>query len=467
MAQPIEIAYYNCFILAGGVRWGDWHVEEARIRGGYNETSVDFGVKAYTTDEEYGPRRRGNAMMYSGIYNSKTKVNKTNEFPIGSAITRAVDIANGNIQKLHAEDTNINIFQENKVSRALIDKDAIYTAEGQALTTAGAKVIGQVIPYLGKYGISKNPESFAFHGGRKYFADKNRGVICRLTRDGVTPISMYGMKDFFRDNLALVASEPNFIGGTTGSGTNRIFGMYDEKHDQYIVSLQNSNISVGKKTDEYGVIQTDTGFATLGFSEGSKGWVSLYSYKPSFGLSLTNHFYTFSNRYIWRHYDPEAEYNRFYGWTSKDPSYVKIIMNDAPGSIKTFHTLSYEGTEGWEMETGRAENVFKQDALNPRQFEQAYKIPKKGVTIIDETGAAKDIGFKLKESKYYRELIQDEPFAVADYTADFNRNIFNTTSGIKGYHAEFEIQYYEANQLAREQKAELFGISNEINISSK
>jgi hypothetical protein len=269
---------------------------------------------------------------------------------------------------------------------------------------------------------------------------------------------MYGMKDFFRDNLALV--EDN----------DKIYGMFDEKKNQYIISLQNSNINIGKKsqTDVPKIDETNnTGFATLGFSEGSKGWVSLYSYKPTFGCSMTNELYTFSNRYVYKHYDPSGEYNRFYGASYKDPSYIKVIMNDAPNSIKTFHTLNYEGTEGWEMETGRAENVFKQDALNPRQFEQAYKIPKKGVTIIDETGAAKDIGFKLKESKYYRELIQDEPFAVADYTADFNRNIFNTTSGIKGYHAEFEIQYYEANQLAREQKAELFGISNEINISSK
>ena len=127
MAQPIEIAYYNSIVLAGSDNvsnnnHGKYHIEESRIKGGFNETSMDYGVKAYTTDDEYAPRRRSNAMIYSGIYNSKTKVNKTNEFPIGAAITRAVDISNGSIQKLHAEDTNLNIFQENKVSAALIDK---------------------------------------------------------------------------------------------------------------------------------------------------------------------------------------------------------------------------------------------------------------------------------------------------------------------------------------------------------
>ena len=458
MAQEIEVAYYNCMILAGGAAAGDWHVEEARIKGGFNETAMDYGVKAYTTDDEYAPRRRGNAMMYSGIYNSRTKVNKTNEFPSGAAITRAVDIANGSIQKLHAEDTNLNIFQENKVSRALIDKDAIFTAEGQALSVSGQKVIGQIVPYLGKFGISKNPESFATYGGRKYFADKGRGVVCRLSRDGITPISEHGMKDFFKDNLALVGND------------DRIYGMYDEVKNQYIISLQASGINVGKKSSvTKSSIETDanTEFATLGFSEGSKGWISLYSYKPTFGTSLARNFYTWNNHYIYRHYDSTGEYNRYYAATYKDPSYIKYIMNDGASSIKTFHTINYEGSSGWQMELGRCENVNKEGYTSNSQFEQAYKIPKKGVTIIDENGMSLDIGFKLKESKYYRELIQNLPHGGATYDITFNDNTLNTTSGIKGYHAEFELMYYEANEVTNETKAELFAVSNEINISSK
>ena len=82
-------------------------------------------------NEEYAAKeRRKNAIIYSGIYNSKTGVNKLNQFSIGNNITKAVDFADGSIQKLYAEDTNLLILQEDKVSRALIDKDAIFTAEG-------------------------------------------------------------------------------------------------------------------------------------------------------------------------------------------------------------------------------------------------------------------------------------------------------------------------------------------------
>ena len=90
------------------------------------------------------------------------------------------------------------IFQENKVSKSLIDKDAIYSAEGNASVTSRNLVIGQNVAYGGQYGISKDPESFAVNGYRKYFTDKDQNVVCRLSMDGITVISNYGMTDYFQ-----------------------------------------------------------------------------------------------------------------------------------------------------------------------------------------------------------------------------------------------------------------------------
>ena len=99
-------------------------------------------------------------------------------------------------------------MQENKLSRALIDKDAIYSAEGSPVQTTSNIVIGQIQPYAGRFGISTNPESFDFFGYRKYMADKNRNAILRLSNDGVTEISQYGMSDFFRDELRGIRPDP-------------------------------------------------------------------------------------------------------------------------------------------------------------------------------------------------------------------------------------------------------------------
>ena len=184
------------------VNTSNWAVEEARIRGGYNNTSIEPGVKAYLVENEPNATFRINSMIYSGIFNSRTGVNNTNVFSIGDDIVKSVDPANGSIQRLYAEDTNLIIFQESKVSQALIDKDAIYSAEGGGTVTSSNLVIGAIRPLGGTYGISRNPESFAIYGFRKYFTDKDRGVVLRLSRDGLTEISNYGMTDYFRDTFS-------------------------------------------------------------------------------------------------------------------------------------------------------------------------------------------------------------------------------------------------------------------------
>ena len=200
------IPYSNVYTGNNGtysdVNGSNWVIEESRIRGGYNNTQVDLGVRAYLMEESSSVRYRSNALVYSGIFNSKTNINRTNVFSVGEDITKSVDPHNGSIQLIYAMDNNLTIFQENKVSQALIDKDAIYSAEGTPINTVSNVVIGQITPYSGEYGISRNPESFAHFGFRRYFADKDRNAVLRLSRDGITEISQYGMRDFFRDELA-------------------------------------------------------------------------------------------------------------------------------------------------------------------------------------------------------------------------------------------------------------------------
>ena len=186
-----------------------WAIEEARVFGGYNNTTVDFGAKAYAVEDDNLQTVRTSSMIYSGVFNSLTGVNNTNVFSTANPITKSVDPENGAIQKLYAYDTNLTIFQENKVSKALIDKDAIYSAEGAGTPVSSTKmVIGQIVPYVGEYGISRNPESWAQFGFRQYFTDKYRNAVMRLSRDGLTDVSSYGMTDYFRDRFSSIEDNP-------------------------------------------------------------------------------------------------------------------------------------------------------------------------------------------------------------------------------------------------------------------
>ena len=455
MGYTLDVAYFNTFVISGrnsatsGAmhEQGSFHFEESRIRGEFNGTNVDYGAKAYAVDLEYGTRIRENALMYSGIFNSKTKVNNTNQFPIGSEITKAVDIAHGSIQKLYAEDSDLIIFQENKVSKSLIDKDAIYTAEGTPIKAQSNVVIGNNVPYLGKYGISKNPESFAVSGGRKYFVDKSRGVVLRLSRDGLTPISMYGMKDWYRDALS-------------SSSLTKIVGIYDEVKDHYVVSLHGANTNTDMvETNASNPANQDnvTTYSTLAFGEGVKGWISFYTYKPSWGVSLKGKYYTFNNLNLYEHYNSNTARNNFYGDSYNDPSYIRLIQNDKPSTIKTFLAVSYEGSDNWSLESAETETVVNSSDVATK--DEAYKIPKEGVTIIDNEGLDINVGFKRKEGVYYSALRNKN-------NNKFKDDAYFSNTGLTGYHINMKLQYWETTEDENAKKAELFSVSNEIVQSS-
>ena len=61
----------------------NWIIEESRIRGGFNNTEVGYGVRAYLREDSSSQTRRSNALIYSGLYNSVTDFKETNVFTIG------------------------------------------------------------------------------------------------------------------------------------------------------------------------------------------------------------------------------------------------------------------------------------------------------------------------------------------------------------------------------------------------
>tara|TARA_R100001594_G_scaffold8858_1_gene22222 strand:+ start:6856 stop:8571 length:1716 start_codon:yes stop_codon:yes gene_type:complete len=316
----------------------DWYIEESRIRGGYNNTSVDLGVKAYLSEENDEQVRRGNTLIYSGIFNSRTGINNTNQFSIAEEITRAVDPIGGTIQKLFAEDTNLTILQERKVNVALIDKDAIYTAEGVGLTTTGKMVIGQITPVLGNWGIGTNPESFASYGYNKYFVDKERNAVLKLQGTQILEISNAGMMDFFRDQLSLVGND------------GALLGSYDVYNQNYVLSIQPSGRF------------SETSYKTLTFDERNQGWTSFFTYKPDDMFSARGYFYSTkavgTTSYLYQHYS-NTDRNNFYG--TKSASSLQFVFNPAPNNIKTFKTINYEGSNGWEV-TGFTSDITGEDA---------------------------------------------------------------------------------------------------------
>ena len=337
-------SWFNCFSFGNGV-------ESNRIRDDFNAPFIDKGPIASTTlDEPYTEERRKNSIIYSGIYNPKSGINKTNQFIIGEKITKDINDEYGSIQKLHTRDIDIIALCEDKIVKVLANKDALFNADGNPQLIATDRVLGQAIPYAGSYGISKNPESFAAFGNRVYFSDKDRGKVFRLSGglgggDGLTDISGKGMSDYFSDNLAIASS---------------VIGSYDQDTNTYNITLNDDTVS---------------------FKEAVDGWPSRKSFIPEWGVSLNNKYFTFKDGYIWLHTHDENK-NTFYGGSQAD-STIDIVFNDAPGSVKKFKTLNYEGDSGWTAST-----------------------------LITDQENGGDISFKEKEGKWFAYLKHNKNYKV-------------------------------------------------------
>jgi|21_taG_2_1085346.scaffolds.fasta_scaffold03145_2 hypothetical protein len=295
------LSWNNCWSFGNGV-------ESDRVRDDYNAPQMDNGVKASTVlAEQVKEERRKHGLIWSGIYNSTSGVNETNQFIAGEKITKDLNPVYGSLQALLNRDTRLVMFCEDRVLKGVTNKDALYNADGNPQLISSNATVGDVTPYVGNYGISKNPESLAVSPSTAYFTDVNRGRVLALSGEGIRPISDIGMEGHF--------STLKQVSGT-------VLGTFDTMAKEYNL--------------------TSKLFNTASFSERSNSWVSFKSFQPRAGVSLNNDYYTFANGDLWVHHT-NSLYNNFYG--SQYKSSVTTIFGDTSGKVKSFNAVNYEGSQ--------------------------------------------------------------------------------------------------------------------------
>jgi len=392
--QIYTLNWFNAYAFGNGI-------ESDRIRDDFNAATLANGVKASTVlAEQYKEDRRKTGLIHSGIYNSTSGVNKLNQFIAAEKITKDMNPSYGSIQKLHTRDSNIVVLHEDKCMKVLADKDALFNADGSKNVAISANFLGSDQPFATRYGISTNPESCATDlAGRLYFSDRTRGAILRLSNDGITNISDYGMKDWFGDNL--------------GPLTQRILGSFDEKKEEYNITIKGlypvstsgsgssgsgsgdqcgcdtntvstsqdvgdirnlentmilrsqSNLNIGNVS--VGNLDFYNSEVTLSFSERAKGWISFKSFVPESGVSINNEYYTFKDGEMYKHHSNLSR-NTFYepllGDDAFTESSVTVLFNDQPGTVKSFSTLNYEGSQARNkanLTDGEYSNLVERD----------------------------------------------------------------------------------------------------------
>lgn len=213
---------YNGYTFGNGL-------ESNRIKDDFNETTLDYSLRASTSVETYQQVRNDSSVCYSNVFKEKSSINRLNEFNLGVANFKYLDRDFGPIQHLYPRDTNLLVLQENKVSKVLYGKNILFDAVGGGQVVSIPEVLGNQIALLGEFGISRNPESFSVYGNDTFFTDTRRGAILQLQEDTIVDISTIYMVEYFREIM------------TEGLNTQKL-GAFDPYLNLYTLALNDRSV---------------------------------------------------------------------------------------------------------------------------------------------------------------------------------------------------------------------------------
>ena len=341
---------FNCFCFGNGV-------ESNRIRDAFNENSFSIDSSPTAVSEvAYKQIRRFADITYSGIYNSSTNANKLNEFNLSLAnFKEDIDKSYGAIVRMKGRDSNIEVQQEDKWSKVMYGKDLLSNTDGTSNLIKVEYVLGQQQMYSGEYGISTDAESVDYYGLDTYGTDTKRGVVLKLSNNGLFEISSQGMtyyfKKLFRDNVI-----------------NEVLGKYDQHHGVYFL-----NVKMNNNPNDY---------VTWVYSDTANGWLSLATFNPEDMISINGKFLSFKNGDIWEHNQTTGR-NTFYG-APTDASIITFNFSQDPSTRKNYKTIEIEGSDAWDLDLATDLDTGLIKAIDFRKEENVYKANTKlANTVVD------------------------------------------------------------------------------------
>jgi len=300
-------------------------VENMDVNNYFDSKSHDYArVNKYDPNSEEITR-------LSTVYYSEPFVPETNINGLSTVYDTSFETYEdkyGGIYKLYAENQRLIAFQELKVGAIPVNQIIYNDMQGVSTVGASAEILNpQMIYFAGEFGIGKNPESFAVYGYSKYFFDMKRGAICRLSNDGITPVSTAYL---------LHNSITGYANGMNKSATLvRAYGVFDVKFGEYILSIP-----------PFTAVGQNIPGLTVAFNETANAFSSAYSFLPENMCGSGIEIVSFKEGSIYLH-NSNALYNNFYGVQYN--SEIWSVLNAEPSNVKVLQAISEETDDAWEV----------------------------------------------------------------------------------------------------------------------
>jgi hypothetical protein len=347
-AATITLSGGDCFRRYQNMVWqADTHrlvayVESMAASNMFTSNAYDYG-RPNAIDENIIRITRPSTIRYSELFIAETFINGLSSVFDNNFVT--YEQKYGGIYKLYNEQQRLLLFQELKIGAVTVEQNVITTADGSTIVTQSENILNPtVIYYNGELGIGQHPESFSKYNQAKYGIDVKRGIVWRLSTDGLTPISEYFQHIYFTDLCKKILLCPTKV---------NIYGVYDIRFGEYIIAVSGFTYD-----------SIDIPAQTIAFNEKNNAWSTHYSYNPENMVGNGINIITFKSGQLWKHNENTVQ-NNFYGIQYN--SQVECVLNELPSNVKVLQAISEE-TDGtvWAVPTistpnGQLSNLIESD----------------------------------------------------------------------------------------------------------
>jgi len=198
---------------------------------------------------------------------------------------------------------------------------------------------------------------------------------------------------------------------------------------------------------------------TLSFTESGNAWQSFWDYNPDFAFSLKDSYITVKDGKIWKHYDNTLNNNRGRFYNVDYDSSITLIFNPEISTSKNFKTISYDGTDGWEMDSFVSDTQgFNLDSAEAF-IDTSIPVKSYSEGAYLERGVQYRAGFNKKENKYHSNLRNNSAIIRSEEVRSGA-----SMSGIKGDVAIVKLSTDSSTQLGGQKR--LFLVASEYSLSA-
>jgi hypothetical protein len=287
-------------------------------------------------------------IRFSREYQQNTNINQTNRFVYLNFMD--LDRSFMDIFKMSIKDRYIRVGQKFKIGIVPIFNQISKDSANSTLIASTDQLLNPVQYYNGDYGVGKEFPVWVDYNYSSYFFDTNRGIWCRLSQDGIIPISIQNKINSW----------------ATEHGIDRqMYGVFDPKSNNCIFTFEAAD--------------TDPAY-TIAFDEDNNAFEGFLSYHPEMMCALGALLITYKNGDTWTH---DADYyNRFYG--VKYPSTITPVFNGSTPVKKKYLGIGYKSLNNvvWESPTN---GDIATSTVNPQTGLQQQSNIKEADYELEET----------------------------------------------------------------------------------